>query len=257
MNDRPVSADPWAELRRYTAARLALGRTGASLPTAEVLRFGLAHARARDAVHEALDLPALAARIAALGVDTLQVASAAPDRATYLMRPDLGRRLAAADAQHLAAHAAAAPGGCDLLLMVGDGLSSLAVERHAVPTLERLLGARPEGWTLGPVVVARQCRVALADEAGQILGARMVAILIGERPGLSAPDSLGIYLTHAPRVGRSDAERNCISNIRAECLGYADAARRLWWLCGAARRLGHSGVALKDESHGDPEALPP
>jgi ethanolamine ammonia-lyase small subunit len=252
-----VQADPWADLRRFTAARIALGRAGNSLPTAEVLRFGLAHAQARDAVHAALDAPALVARIAALGLDTLCVASAAPDRATYLMRPDLGRRLAAADAQRLSAEAAAsAAPGCDLLLVVGDGLSSLAVERHALPLLELILASQPPGWRLGPVVVATQCRVALADEVGARLGAPIVAILIGERPGLSSPDSLGIYLTHAPRLGRSDAERNCISNIRPEGLPYPEAARRLWWLCEAARRLGHSGVGLKDGSGAGGELLP-
>lgn len=253
-----VPADPWAELRHYTAARLALGRTGASLPTAEVLGFGLAHAQARDAVHAALDAPALAARIQALGLEVLNVASAAPDRATYLMRPDLGRRLATTDAQRLSAEAALSAGpGCDLLLLVGDGLSSLAVERHALPLLEHILAGQPEGWRLGPVVIATQARVALADEVGQLLAAPLVALLIGERPGLSSPDSLGIYLTHAPRLGRSDAERNCISNIRPAGLPYPEAARRLWWLCQAARRLGHSGVGLKDGSgDSDRELLP-
>jgi ethanolamine ammonia-lyase small subunit len=241
----PVRPNPWTALRRLTPARIALGRAGNSLPTEEILRFGVAHAEARDAVHAALDAPTLAARIQALRLPTLTVASAAPDRATYLMRPDLGRRLAPDSAQGLADHPAA---GCNLLLVVGDGLSSLAVERHAVPLLEQILASQPPGWRLGPVVIATQARVALADEIGQLLAAPLVAILIGERPGLSSPDSLGIYLTHAPRVGRTDAERNCISNIRPEGLPYAEAARRLWWLCEAARRLGLSGVGLKDGS---------
>jgi ethanolamine ammonia-lyase small subunit len=249
----PVRPNPWTALRRLTPARIALGRTGASLPTEEVLRFGLAHAQARDAVHAALDAPALATRIQALGLQTLTVASAAPDRATYLMRPDLGRRLAPESAQGLAGHTAAP---WDLLLVVGDGLSALAVERHAVPLLEHLFATQPPGWRLGPVVLATQARVALADEIGQLLSAPTVAILIGERPGLSSPDSLGIYLTHAPRLGRTDAERNCISNIRPEGLPYAEAARRLWWLCDAARRLGMSGVGLKDGSGAGGE-LPP
>jgi ethanolamine ammonia-lyase small subunit len=253
----PVRPSPWTALRPLTPARVALGRTGNSLPTAEVLAFGLAHAQARDAVHAALDAPDLAAHIEALGLETLCVTSAAPDRATYLMRPDLGRRLAADDAQRLSAEAAKSSGaGCDLLLVVGDGLSSLAVERHAAPLLEHILAGCPPGWRLGPVVIATQCRVALADEVGERLNARIVAILIGERPGLSSPDSLGIYLTHTPRIGRMDAERNCISNIRPEGLSYANAARRLWWLCDAARRLGHSGVGLKDGSGERGDLLP-
>lgn len=247
----PVRPNPWTALRALTPARVALGRAGASLPTEEILRFGLAHAQARDAVHAALDTAALAARLQALGLDTLTVASAAPDRATYLMRPHLGRRLHPDDARRLASPAAAS---CDLLLVVGDGLSALAVERHALPLVEQILAARPPGWRLGPVVIATQSRVALADELGQILGAAIAAILIGERPGLSSPDSLGLYLTHGPRPGRSDAERNCISNVRPEGLSYPEAARRLWWLCEAARRLGYSGVALKD---GSAPPLPP
>lgn len=248
-----VRLNPWTALRALTPARIALGRAGDSLPTDEILRFGLAHAQARDAVHAALDTAALATRIQALGLQTLPVASAAPDRATYLMRPDLGRRLAPDSARRLAEDSAAP---CDLLLVVGDGLSALAVERHATPLLEQFLAAQPAGWRLGPVVIATQARVALADEIGQILGAPLVAILIGERPGLSSPDSLGIYLTHAPRLGRTDAERNCISNIRPEGLPYPEAARRLGWLCQAARRLGLSGVGLKDGS-GAGRELPP
>jgi ethanolamine ammonia-lyase small subunit len=249
----PVRPNPWTALRALTPARIALGRAGDSLPTEEILRFGLAHAQARDAVHAALDAPALATRLQALGLQTLTVTSAAPDRATYLMRPDLGRRLAPESAQLLTGHSTTL---CDLLLVLGDGLSALAVERHAVPLLQQLLATRPPGWRLGPVVIATQARVALADEVGERLDAPLAAILIGERPGLSSPDSLGIYLTHAPRIGRSDAERNCISNIRPEGLPYPEAARRLWWLCEAARRLGHSGVGLKDGSSGGRELLP-
>lgn len=241
-----LDADPWTDLRAYTAARLALGRAGASLPTAEVLRFGLAHAQARDAVHIALDTAVLQTGLEADGLATLLVRSAAPDRATYLARPDLGRRLADDSTAHLRRHAPA--GGCDLLLVIADGLSSLAVARNARALVAEIRRGLPVGWTLGPVVIATQARVALADEIGQALGARLVAMLIGERPGLSSPDSLGAYLTWAPQPGRSDAQRNCISNIRPEGLGYAEAARRLWWLCREARRLGLTGVALKDNS---------
>jgi ethanolamine ammonia-lyase small subunit len=241
--------DPWEDLRTHTAARLALGRAGTALPTRALLDFGLAHAQARDAVHLQLGAEALAAQIRALGCSTLQVASAAPDRATYLLRPDLGRRLGDADAERLRGlgdeHTP-----CDLLLVVADGLSSVAVERNAVPLVETILRTAPQGWRIGPVVVATQGRVALGDEVGALLGARLVAVLIGERPGLSSPDSLGIYLTWHPRAGCSDAARNCISNVRPEGLAPAAAAARLWWLCQEARRLRLTGVSLKDRSDG-------
>ncbi|WP_010462730.1 ethanolamine ammonia-lyase subunit EutC [Acidovorax radicis] len=239
--------DPWDDLRAHTAARLALGRAGTAVPTRELLSFGLAHAQARDAVHLQLDADALAAQLRELGCSTLQVASAAPDRATYLLRPDLGRRLGDADAERLRGLGDGHT-HCDLLLVVADGLSSLAVERNAVPLVETIVRTAPQGWQIGPVVVATQARVALGDEVGALLGARMVAVLIGERPGLSSPDSLGIYLTWHPQVGRSDAERNCISNVRAEGLAPSAAAARLWWLCQEARRLALTGVGLKDRS---------
>jgi ethanolamine ammonia-lyase small subunit len=237
-----VTANPWTALRAFTPARIALGRAGSALPTDEVLRFGLAHARARDAVHAALDADALAAELRATGLAPRIVKSAAPDRATYLLRPDLGRRLAS---------------GCVLertpvpiALAIEDGLSATAIQRHAAPLVRALIGIAPQRWARVPVVVALQGRVALGDEIGARLGARLVAVLIGERPGLSAPDSLGVYLTFEPRVGRTDAERNCLSNIRPEGLGYAEAARRLDWLAAAALARGVTGVALKDESAG-------
>ena len=243
-----IPPDPWSDLRAHTQARLALGRAGAALPTAELLRFGMAHAQARDAVHVPLDAEALAAQLQALGCTTRQVHSAAPDRATYLLRPDLGRRLCDADAAALRDMPAGGGAPIDLLLVVADGLSSLAVARQAPPLVEAIRQQAPAGWSMGPVLIARQARVALGDEVGALLGARMVAVLIGERPGLSSPDSLGIYLTWHPQVGRSDAERNCISNVRAEGLAPAAAAARLWWLCAEARRLGLAGVQLKDRS---------
>jgi ethanolamine ammonia-lyase small subunit len=242
--------DPWDDLRVHTAARLALGRAGTAIPTRELLNFGLAHAQARDAVHLPLDADALAARLADLGCTTLQVASAAQDRATYLLRPDLGRRLDEADAQRLRGEADGDGAGCDLLLVVADGLSAMAVERNAVPLVQAIVQGAPQGWRIGPVAIATQARVALGDELGALLGARLVAVLIGERPGLSSPDSLGIYLTWQPQVGRSDAERNCISNVRPEGLAPAAAAARLWWLCVQARRLGLTGIGLKDRSDG-------
>lgn len=245
-----VPPDPWDDLRAHTQARLALGRAGAALPTAELLRFGLAHAQARDAVHIPLDAEALATQLQAQGCATLPVHSAAPDRATYLLRPDLGRRLSDADAQALRESSANGTTPIDLLLVAADGLSSLAVARQTPPLIDAIRQQAPEGWQLGPVVIAQQARVALGDEVGALLGARLVAVLIGERPGLSSPDSLGIYLTWHPQVGRNDAQRNCISNVRPEGLPPAAAAARLWWLCQEARQLGLTGVGLKDRSDG-------
>ncbi|CAN7554635.1 ethanolamine ammonia-lyase subunit EutC [Pseudorhodoferax sp. LjRoot39] len=240
-----ITADAWQDWRAATPARLALGRAGQGMPTDETLRFGWAHAMARDAIHAALDTATLARELRADGWDSRTVRSGAADRATYLRRPDLGRTLDADDAQRLRAQAA---GGCDLCLVIGDGLSSLAVARHAVPLLAALRTQLPAGLRLAPVVIATQARVALADEIGEALGARMSAILIGERPGLSSPDSLGIYLTHGPRRGLHDAQRNCISNVRPQGLSYAAAAFKLAWLVRESLRRGLSGVELKDES---------
>ncbi len=246
-----VHADPWAELRRHTPARIALGRAGASLPTAEVLGFGLAHAQARDAVQTPLDVPRLLAALAASHWPALALASRAPDRPTYLLRPDLGRQLDPADLPLLTG---AARGPCDVALVLADGLSALAVQAHAVPLLDALRGLLDPAWRIAPVCVVRQGRVAIGDDIGAALRARVVAVLIGERPGLSSPDSLGVYVTYAPRVGRSDAERNCISNVRPAGLPLADGARKLAWHLREALRLQLTGVGLKDES--DIAALP-
>ena len=241
----PVTPDPWTALRRHTPARIALGRTGSSLPTSEVLAFSLAHAQARDAVHATFDARGVAAAIEALGPATVQVDSAAPDRATYLRRPDLGRTLSETGRAALGSMR----GGCDVAIVIADGLSCAAVHAHAAPLIAALLpAAREAGWRLGPVVVARQARVALGDEVGALLGARLVILLVGERPGLSSPNSLGAYITFDPRVGRTDAERNCVSNIRAEGLSYQAAAFKLAWHAREALRLGLTGVGLKDES---------
>ncbi len=242
--DRPVVANPWTDLRRHTPARIALGRAGPAWPTREVLAFGLAHARARDAVQQKLDVDALEAELRAAGYATLRAHSAAPDRATYLMRPDLGRRLDDESSRRLVASGKAP----DIVIAVEDGLSAIAVQRHVIPLLAELRALAPERWSGLPVVIALQGRVALGDEIGERLGAKLVVVMIGERPGLSSPDSLGIYVTHAPRIGRTDAERNCISNVRLEGLGYAAAAAKLDWLVGESLRRGLTGVALKDES---------
>ena len=254
MSGDGTHEDPWARLARLTPARIGLGRAGSGLPTREVLRFGLAHAQARDAVHTPLDGDAVTAEIAALGFETLAVASAAPDRATYLRRPDLGRALSEASRSALGARSNTS---VDLALVVADGLSARAVHEGAAGFLAAF---RPHiaraGWRLAPVVVATQGRVALGDGIGAALKARAVVVIIGERPGLSSPDSLGLYLTFEPRVGRSDAERNCISNVRPAGLSHDIAAFKLDWLLTQAFALGLSGVNLKDGSGPALEAAP-
>ena len=241
-------ADVWVRLRQLTPARIGLGRAGSSLPTAALLDFELAHARARDAVHAGFDAELLAGELSKAGFgEALTVASQAQDRTEYLSRPDLGRLLDDESRSRLQAAAR-----CTLAIVIADGLSAVAPMRHAPPLLKEVLqsGIVPETVT---VVVANRARVALGDAIGELLGAELVVMLIGERPGLSSPDSLGIYLTWAPRIGRTDAERNCISNVRPEGLPYAEAAKRLRYLVGEARRLQLSGVSLKDDSEGRPQ----
>lgn len=242
--DALVRRDPWQALRSRTPARIALGRTGSSLPTAEVLRFGLAHAQARDAVHCVLDEEALARELGEAGFLHYRARSMASDRDTYLKRPDLGRRLAEQDRLALESE----PPAAELAIVIADGLSAVAVQRHAMPLLQALRMRFGTDWTQTPVVIARQGRVALGDDVGEALRAALVAVLIGERPGLSSPDSLGVYLTYAPRRGRMDSERNCLSNIRPEGLGYEEAARKLAYLLQAALRLRLSGVSLKEDA---------
>lgn len=239
-----VLANPWEALRRHTAARIALGRVGSSLPTEEVLRLGLAHAQARDAVHRPLDFPALHAALAADGWPVSQVRSQARDRQVYLLRPDLGRCLHESDDALLRSQPAAA----ELAIVVADGLSSSAVQQHAQPLLAAFRQRFEADWANTPVVLAEQGRVAIGDEIGAALRARLVVVLIGERPGLSSPDSLGIYLTYAPRKGRMDSERNCISNVRPEGLTYPQAAHKLAYLCRNALCRQLTGVDLKDDS---------
>lgn len=224
------------DLRSFTPARVALGRTGHSVPTAELLRFQLDHARARDAVHLELDA-------GSLGIEHVLLHSAARDRAEYLRRPDLGRTLSEESRRLLRR------GDYDTVIVIADGLSAPAVHHHAAAVLSEMIPRlQEEQWRLAPVMVVLQGRVAIGDEIGEALGARMVVMLIGERPGLSSPDSLGIYLTWDPRPGRTDAERNCISNVRAEGISYAIAARKLLYLMRAARELRLSGVALKEDA---------
>jgi ethanolamine ammonia-lyase small subunit len=227
-----VIEDPWTALRELTAARLALGRCGHSLPTRELLAFQLAHARARDAVHQPLDVASFAISPA------LVLASAAEDRATYLRRPDLGRRLDSASAHSLTR------GDWDAVLVVADGLSAIAVHRHAAALIDSLM-PQLEGWRLAPICIVRQGRVAIGDEIGEHMGARLAVVLIGERPGLSSPDSLGAYLTWSPSVGRTDAERNCVSNIRNGGLEPILAAQRIAAIMRAAREQQLTGVKLE------------
>ena len=232
-----TGTDPLDVLRASTRARVALGRAGDALPTARLLELRAAHAAARDAVHSPLDVDALAGAVAALGVDTLRAAGAPRDRAEYLTRPDLGRLLAAGTELPAGEH--------DVVLVVADGLSPRAVQEHAPGMLAEILD-RLDGWRVAPVVVATQARVALGDEFAAAVGARSTVVLIGERPGMSSVDSLGVYFTYDARRGRRDSERNCLSNIRPpHGTGYAAAATTLAMLMSEAKRLKLSGVGLK------------
>jgi ethanolamine ammonia-lyase small subunit len=244
-----------ARLRALTPARVGLGRTGVSQHLGDVLAFQSAHAMARDAVHDALDPQQLGAAITAISgaPEVLTLHSAAADRQTYLQRPDLGRVLDERSRETLGGFAA---GGFDLAIVIADGLSALAVERHAAPVLESLL-PQLEGWSIAPFCIVEQGRVAVGDEIGEAVSARIGVVLIGERPGLSSPDSLGAYITWMPRRGRTDAERVCISNIRVEGLGYAEAAAQLYAALTSARRQQLTGVAGRAGGTALPEGSRP
>jgi ethanolamine ammonia-lyase small subunit len=243
-----------SRLRSFTPARVGLARTGVSLETRDLLDFQRCHAQARDAVHSRLEAATLSAALAEITEsEVLRLHSAAPDRATYLQRPDLGRQLDEPSRSLLARRAASADsdskqtGTSMLALIVADGLSALAVERHAAPLIKELIPYL-ESWQLAPLCVVEQARVAIGDEIGLSLAAQITVVLIGERPGLSSPDSLGAYITWEPRPGRTDAERNCISNIRAEGLSYSQAAAQLGYYLTEARRRQLTGVSLKEEA---------
>ena len=243
---KPPALRSIGDLRELTPARVGLGRSGAGLPTEALLAFTLDHARARDAVHASFDTQALMAGLRELGLSPVELSSRAQTRRDYLRRPDLGRVLDAESQRLLADHYS---GGCDVAMVIGDGLSPTAVNSHAVAFAGNLVPRlRGEGISIGHIAVASGARVALGDEIGEILAARMMVMLIGERPGLSAPDSLGVYLTFAPKVGCTDAERNCVSNIHAAGLTSEEGAFKVAWLIreGLSRRV--TGVALKDES---------
>ncbi len=230
--------DLFAPLRGLTQARIGLGRAGQGLPTAPALDFRMAHAMARDAVHTPLDLDALKS---ALAGPVVNLTSAAPDRAAYLQNPDLGRTLAP--------DTALPAGPFDLVIVLGDGLCASGVQAHGPALVSELIG-RLEGWTVAPLVIATQARVALGDAIGAAMNAQCVLMLIGERPGLSSPDSVGAYLTWAPRPGTADSDRNCVSNIRPAGLAPVQAADKIAWLLTEARRLGLTGIGLKDRHGG-------
>jgi ethanolamine ammonia-lyase small subunit len=258
-------------LRDRTPARIALNRTGVSITTRHALEFSLAHALARDAVQSALAVPSLLAALKARNFNAIAVRSAAANRAEYLRRPDLGRTLAPASAVNLQPTTNnQKPTTSSLTLILADGLSAVATERHALPVLDALLqllkiGGPDESWQLTPVVIAEQARVALGDQIGSALQADATVMLIGERPGLSSPDSLGAYITCSPRPGRTDAERNCVSNIRPPLHGqpsgqagldYASAAAKIAWYLSEGRRLGFTGVALREQNAQPPALMP-
>lgn len=263
MTDRlsTVIANPWASLRQFTDARIALGRAGVSLPTNAHLAFQLAHAKARDAVHLALDTALLASQLDALFAHAappcITLHSAATNRNTYLQRPDFGRQLdgpSRVQLQSMKDERDERP--YDLALVVVDGLSALAIQQNAVPFLNAFLDrATPFHGSLAPLCLVQQGRVAIGDEVAQLLGAKAVVVLIGERPGLSSPDSMGLYLTWMPRVGLTDASRNCISNVRPAGLSYREAAFKLHYLLSQAQQRQLSGVALKDETHSHADAI--
>ncbi len=249
----PIVPDPWGQLKQYTSARIALGRSGGSTPTPECLDFKLAHARARDAVHEHFEINQLAAEIEMLGIDTLLVNTRACDRTIFLKRPDLGRRLDSTSENLMKQHARR----YDLVILVSDGLSALAAHRQTKTLLAKLLPTlREDRWTLAPIVLARFGRVALQDPVGELLHAKIALILLGERPGLSSPDSLGAYFVFNPRLGNTDAQRNCVSNIRPEGLSPPAAADTLYYLLSQAKSRGISGIELKDERKPILESLP-
>jgi len=235
----------WATLRALTPARIGLRRSGDAVATREMLAFQQAHAEARDAVGRPLDVAALAAAIEARGLSVVRLASRAPDHRTYLARPDLGRSLDEASKAALAG----GPKGFDLAIVLVDGLSANAVAAHAAPLLDESIPTLArEGWRIGPVAIVERGRVAIGDEIGARMDAALVVVMVGERPGLTSPNSLGVYLTWAPKVGRSDAERNCLSNIHPQGMSYREAASRLLYLCAQARVGKLTGVGLKDMS---------
>lgn len=247
---KEVDKDFWQDLRRFTSARIALGHCGASMPTTEYLNFSLDHARARDAVHLPFQKELVRDKLVRMGLQTIDVHSLADNRSVYLINPDKGRRLNEESCDRLREFNSS---GYDVVLVIADGLSSKAVHKQAVPLIGHLLPyLKKLKLSVAPIVLAEQSRVALGDEIAELLRGKLVAILIGERPGLSSPDSLGVYMTWNPKVGRLESERNCISNVRPEGLNYGKAAFKMAWLMEAAFESSCTGIGLKDQSD-DPE----
>lgn len=238
--------DPWTDLKQFTDARIAIGRTGCSILTDEYLKFSLAHARACDTIKMPFDRQMVRKRLEDMGLDVVFAESAATNRDVFIRRPDLGRKLGEVSRERLKKMKYP---GADVLIVIGDGLSSKAVHKQAVPLIRNFLPYMKElGLSVGPIVLAKQSRVALGDDIAEVMNCGLVAMLIGERPGLSSPDSLGVYMTYKPYAGRLESERNCISNIRPEGLSYERAAFKLAWLVETAYDRGISGTALKDKS---------
>ena len=258
-----VVENPWSDLRRFTDARIGLGRAGISLPTSEMLAFQLSHAQARDAVNFPLDISEMTKTLSAIDAlsvveKPLSLQSEAVDRVTYLQRPDLGRKLSQAGRTTLLntmqSRQSSTQAQYDLAIVVVDGLSSLAVQKNAAPFISELLKqlpTEPSPYKIAPITLVEQGRVAIGDDIGELLNAQVVMVLIGERPGLSSPDSLGLYLTWEPKTGLNDACRNCISNIRPAGLSYFEAARRAVYLLQEAKKCGLTGVNLKDRTQDD------
>ncbi|MBW8189719.1 ethanolamine ammonia-lyase subunit EutC [Neiella marina] len=251
MSDKPaiVQHNPWQKLRRYTDARIALGRVGDSLPTQAHLEFQLAHAKARDAVHLPLDYELLQQQLSVFRLPILTLESQASDRACYLQRPDLGRLLSEQSLKAVADFSEGSKQGYDIAIVITEGLSSLAIDKNASPLLAQLLPAlAARQLSIAPLCMVKQGRVAVADAIGESLQAKLVLILVGERPGLSSPDSMGVYLTYQPQVGTADSKRNCLSNIREGGLSSEDATTRLLYLIDQALSRAYTGVDLKDET---------
>ena len=241
-----MEPDPWQSLKTYTDARIALGHTGGAIPLKEVLQFKLAFAHAKDAVYSELDWPKLEQRLEQLALPYLKLHSRASSRSVYLQRPDWGRSLNEASVATLKEIPSAEP---DIAIVLADGLSATAINQHALPLLQRLLPLlQKANYRIAPIGVVEQARVAIGDEIGYLLGAQLVIVLIGERPGLSSPYSMGAYLTYAPQPGLTDERRNCISNIRPEGLPYEMACQKLYYLIQESLRLKLSGVDLKDNT---------
>ena len=247
MSNLPEKQTNFDILQELTAARLGLMRAGSSVATREVLKFDLDHARARDAVHLPFDTAAFEEELKKRELEFLSVQSAAKDRTTYLQRPDLGRKLSEESRQELQNYTMGNAISADICIVIADGLSSKAIDANAINFLDEFLPLLPRNnWSLAPLVVAKQGRVALADEVGEVLNVRLSIILIGERPGLTAADSMGIYFTYEPKTGKTDADKNCISNVREGGLSLKEAALKLENLIQSSFKLCLSGVGLKD-----------